>query len=58
MKAAHHCVSPNPMSQPKQPASPDFLEAFADLPDPRSRNCPYPLEDLLFIALCGVTSGA
>lgn len=46
------------MSQPKQPASPDFLEAFADLPDPRSRNCPYPLEDLLFIALCGVTSGA
>ncbi|WP_455289030.1 transposase family protein [Cupriavidus necator] len=46
------------MPLPQRPVSQIFLDAFADLPDPRTRNCPYPLEELLFIALCGVTSGA
>jgi predicted transposase YbfD/YdcC len=36
----------------------DLLQALSELPDPRSRTCPYPLDELLFVALCGVSSGA
>ena len=35
-----------------------FLSAFEELEDPRSRTCPYPLQELLLVALCAVTSGA
>ena len=35
-----------------------IVEALAELPDPRSRVCPFPLDELLFAALCGVSSGA
>ena len=34
------------------------LDAFADLQDPRGRECLYPLDELLLVALCAVTSGA
>src|SRR5258708_8141485 len=37
----------------------DLLEAFGDLPDPRSeRNQEHPLLSILLIALCAVISGA
>lgn len=37
----------------------NLLEAFGDLPDPRSeRNQEHPLMSILFIALCAVISGA
>ena len=34
------------------------LVSFADVPDPRSRACRYPWDELMFTALCGVCSGA
>ena len=37
---------------------PGFLQVFADLEDPRSRVCPHPLDELLLVALCAITSGA
>jgi predicted transposase YbfD/YdcC len=48
------------MSTPsaKPSASYDLLGALSELRDPRSRACAYPLEELLFAALCGVSSGA
>jgi predicted transposase YbfD/YdcC len=36
----------------------DFVQSLSELPDPRTRACPYPLDELLFVALCGVSSGA
>ena len=37
----------------------NLLEAFGDLPDPRSeRNQEHPFLSILMIALCGVISGA
>lgn len=35
-----------------------LMAAFNDLPDPRTRACPYPLDELLLVALCAITSGA
>jgi predicted transposase YbfD/YdcC len=35
-----------------------FLDAFSSLSDPRSRKCAYPLDELLLVALCAITSGA
>lgn len=46
------------MPMPAPTPSPDILETLAELPDPRSRACAYPLDELLFAALCGVSSGA
>ena len=40
------------------PLLPHFIEALAELDDPRSRSCPFPLDELMFAALCGVSSGA
>ena len=37
---------------------PGFLQAFEGLEDPRSRVCAYPLDELLLVALCAITSGA
>lgn len=34
------------------------FRALAEMPDPRSRACAYPLDELLFAALCGVSSSA
>lgn len=34
------------------------LDAFTELQDPRGRECPYPLDELLLVALCAITSGA
>ncbi|MCD6026730.1 MAG: ISAs1 family transposase [Solimicrobium sp.] len=34
------------------------LEAFSELTDPRCRACEYPLEELLLVAICAITSGA
>lgn len=39
-------------------ATAHFLEAFSTLSDPRSRRCAYPLDELLLVALCAITSGA
>lgn len=38
--------------------TPSFLEHFADLPDPRTRQAEYPLPELLLVAVCAVLSGA
>jgi predicted transposase YbfD/YdcC len=49
-----------PSNHPLTP-SPDALgdlAAFAELDDPRSRRCRYPLEELLLVAFAGVASGA
>lgn len=46
------------MSTPSPTNSQSFLDALTSLPDPRSRACPYPLDELLFTALCGVSAGA
>jgi predicted transposase YbfD/YdcC len=40
------------------PQSPHFFSLFDDLEDPRSRNCPHPLDELLFVAISAITSGA
>lgn len=43
----------------RTPASqPDLLNALADVPDPRTRICPHPWDELMLTALCGVLSGA
>ena len=39
-------------------SSAEVLQAFADLPDPRSRSCAYPLDELLLVALSAIISGA
>ena len=36
----------------------DLMAAFSELADPRTRACPYPLDELLLVALCAITSGA
>lgn len=46
------------MNRENRNARVGFLEAFEELEDPRSRNCPHPLNELLLVALGGVTSGA
>ena len=46
------------MNRENQDARLGFLEAFEELEDPRSRHCPHPLNELLLVALGGVTSGA
>jgi predicted transposase YbfD/YdcC len=38
--------------------SKSVLVSFADVPDPRSRACRYPWDELMLTALCGVCSGA
>jgi predicted transposase YbfD/YdcC len=35
-----------------------LLSAFDELADPRSRACPHRFDELLLVALCGITSGA
>ena len=35
-----------------------LLEAFEELSDPRGRECPHKLEELLLVAICAVISGA
>lgn len=39
-------------------AQTSLLEAFAELSDPRRRECEHKLEELLLVAICGVISGA
>jgi hypothetical protein len=34
-----------------------IMDAFADLRDPRCRRCTYPLEEILFTALCATLCG-
>jgi hypothetical protein len=34
-----------------------MLQAFEALEDPRSRKCPYPLQELLLVALSALTRG-
>ena len=46
------------MEQGQEDAKPGFLQAFEGLEDPRSRACPHPLDELLLVALCAITSGA
>ena len=46
-----------PLTAPTAPPR-GVLAAFANLEDPRTRTCPFPLDELLFVALCAVTSGA
>jgi predicted transposase YbfD/YdcC len=36
----------------------DILKAFEQLPDPRTRTCPHRWDELMFVALCGLASGA
>jgi predicted transposase YbfD/YdcC len=35
-----------------------LLESIVELKDPRSRSCAHPLDELLLVALCAITSGA
>jgi hypothetical protein len=35
-----------------------FLDHFTDLPDPRTRQSVYPLQELLLVAVCALLSGA
>lgn len=35
-----------------------LFEAFGELEDPRSRECPHPLNEILFVALCATLCGA
>ena len=46
------------MEHEQEDAKPGFLQAFEGLQDPRSRTCPHPLDELLLVALCAITSGA
>lgn len=46
------------MNGDSQDGSPGFLKAFEEWEDRRTRNCPLLLNELLLMALCGVTSGA
>lgn len=43
---------------PHETRSESLLASFADVPDPRTRACRYPWDELMFTALCGVCSGA
>ncbi len=43
---------------PHETRSASLLTSFADVPDPRTRACLYPWDELMFTALCGVCSGA
>ena len=49
-----------PDNQPLTPAPEALgdLAAFAELDDPRTRRCRYPLQELLLVAFAGVASGA
>ncbi len=38
--------------------SESLVVSFAEVPDPRTRACRYPWDELMFTALCGVCSGA
>jgi hypothetical protein len=46
------------MEQGPEGTRPGFLQAFEGLEDPRTRNCPHRLDELLLVALCAITSGA
>jgi predicted transposase YbfD/YdcC len=46
------------MKTEEERSSAEVLQAFAELPDPRSRTCAYPLDELLLVALSAITSGA
>jgi predicted transposase YbfD/YdcC len=46
------------MEQGQEGTRPGFLQAFEELEDPRTRNCPHRLDELLLVALCANTSGA
>ena len=46
------------MEQVQEDTKPGFLQAFEGLEDPRSRACPHPLDELLLVVLCAITSGA
>jgi predicted transposase YbfD/YdcC len=35
-----------------------LFESFGELVDPRTRCCPHPLDELLLVAICAITSGA
>jgi hypothetical protein len=35
-----------------------ILDHFADLEDPRTRESPHRLEEILLVAICGILSGA
>lgn len=39
-------------------AQDSLFAAFADLPDPRARECPHQLDELLLAAICAIISGA
>ena len=43
---------------PHETRSESLLASFADVPDPRTRACRYPWDELMLTALCGVCSGA
>ena len=45
------------MNRENRDARLGFLEAFEELKEPRSHNCPHPLDELLLVALGGVTAG-
>ena len=45
------------MNEYDQPGTPEFLSSFENLDDPRSR-CQHPLDELLFVALSAIISGA
>jgi predicted transposase YbfD/YdcC len=51
-------VKPNSNLPTNPPERLGDLSAFAELDDPRSRRCRYPLEELLLVAFAGVASGA
>jgi predicted transposase YbfD/YdcC len=40
------------------PSGTDLFASFSDLPDPRTRSCPYPWDELMLVAICAVLSGA
>lgn len=42
----------------KEEGKESVLEAFAALSDPRGRECAHRLDELLLVAICGITSGA
>ena len=43
---------------PHETRAESLLASFADVPDPRTRACRYPWDELMLTALCGVCSGA
>jgi predicted transposase YbfD/YdcC len=46
------------MTRDEDGGNAQVLQAFADIQDPRRRSCPYPLDELLLVALAAITSGA